>query len=98
MFVDGGYTPLSLAPRIAFKEKVTWAAVEIDLDRKLESSEIDLRLAEFEKLATSRSLAIGRISNSPISLAHLSAWIKTLPDKGIELVPVSALANKQLIR
>ncbi len=98
MFVDGGYTPLSLAPRIAFKEKVTWAAVEIDLDKKLEGSKIDLKLAEFEKLATSRSLAIGRISNSPISLARLSAWIKTLPDKGIELVPVSALANKQLIR
>ena len=98
MFVDGGYTPFSLVPRIAFKEKVTWAAVEIDLDRKLEGSAIDLKLAEFEKLATSRSLAIGRISNSPVSLARLSAWIKTLSDKGIELVPVSALANKQLIR
>ena len=98
MFVDGGYTPASLAPRIAFKEKVTWAAVEIDLDRKLEGAEIDLKLAEFEKLATSRSLAIARISNSPVSLARLSAWIKTLPDKGIDLVPVSALANKQLIR
>lgn len=98
MFVDGGYSSFSIVPRVAFKEKVTWAAVEIDLDKKLASSEIDLKLAEFEKLATSRSLAIGRISNSPISLARLSAWIKTLPDKGIELVPVSALANKQLIR
>ena len=98
MFVDGGYTPASLAPRIALKEKAIWAAVEIDLDRKLEGREIDLKLAEFEKLATSRALAIARISNSPLSLARLSAWVKTLSDKGIDLVPVSALANKQLIR
>lgn len=98
MFVDGGYSFDSLVPRIAFKEKATWAAVEIELDSELEGSKIDIKLAEFEKLAQRRTLSIARISNSPVSLEHLSKWIKSLDKKGIDLVPVSSLANKQLVR
>ena len=98
MFVDGGYTLETLVPRIAFKEEVTWAAVEMELDTDLDEKKIDQKLDELEKLAERRLITIARISPYPVSLARLSAWIKTLSDKGIELVPVSSLANKQLVR
>ena len=98
MFVDGGYTLETLVPRIAFKEQVTWAAVEMEIDTELDGEKIEEKLAALETLAQRRSISIGRISPYPVSIAHLSEWIKTLQDKGIDLVPVSSLANKQLVR
>ena len=98
MFVDSGDAPQSLVPRVAFKNKATWAAVEVNLDRNPSADAIDHQLGEFEALARRRIISIARISAYPVSLDRLSAWIKTLNEKGIELVPVSALANKQLLR
>ena len=98
MFVDGGYTLETLVPRIAFKEQATWAAVEMEIDTDLDEQKIKQQFAELENLAQRRSITIARISPYPVSLFTLSEWIKTLGDKGIDLVPVSSLANKQLVR
>ncbi|MDH3335824.1 MAG: divergent polysaccharide deacetylase family protein, partial [Rhodospirillaceae bacterium] len=98
MFVDGGYTMETLVPRIAFKEQAIWAAVEMEIDTDLDESKIKQKLAELETLSQRRAITIARISPYPVSLSVLSEWIKTLGDKGIDLVPVSALANKQLVR
>lgn len=98
MYVDGGDAPQSVVPRVAFKNKAIWAAVEVNLDRDPSGKAIDAKLVEFEALARRRVISIARISAYPVSLERLSAWIKTLNEKGIDLVPVSALANKQLLR
>lgn len=97
MYVDGGAQD-SLGARVAYGAGEKWAAVELVLDARPGRKALELQLAEFEALAKKRAQAVARISTDPISLQMLSQWFRTLGDKGLQLVPVSALANKQLIR
>lgn len=97
MYVDGGAEG-SLGTRSAYKVDVPWATVEIDFDRAQSAAEFQNLLGEFEALARKRALSIARVSATPLSMARLQAWLATLDDKGFQLVPVSALAKKQLIR
>ncbi|MEG3619861.1 divergent polysaccharide deacetylase family protein [Magnetovibrio sp. PR-2] len=97
MYVDGGAQD-SLGTRAAYKLKTNWAAVEVTLDDKPGRAAFKARLAEFEELAKRRALSIARVSASPMALELLSVWLRSLNEKGLKLVPVSSLANKQLIR
>ncbi|MBF0251168.1 MAG: divergent polysaccharide deacetylase family protein, partial [Alphaproteobacteria bacterium] len=97
MYVDGGAED-SLAPRVAFKEKMRWAMVDIELDANPGRADIDEQLKAFEELAKKRSKAIARISATPLALQRLGLWLNELEAKGLQLVPVSSLANKQIIR
>jgi len=97
MYVDGGASG-SLGTRVAYKLNAPWAAVEMNLDDAQSRAELDSQLQELADLAQKRSIAVGRVSATPMSLERLSAWIATLDQKGFQLVPISALAKKQLIR
>jgi len=97
MFVDGGVAG-SLGPRVAYKEGLPWAAVELNLDEVEGRAALDRQLVEAESLAKKRAMTLVRVSSTPLSVARLNAWLKTLDAKGIRLVPVSALAKKQLVR
>jgi len=97
MYVDGG-APGSLGTRSAYKINIPWAAVELNLDAAQSGAAFDLQLEEFSQLAQKRAVAIARVSATPLSMQRLSAWLGTLDQQGFQLVPVSALATKQLIR
>lgn len=97
MYVDGGVQD-SLGTRVAYSVGAKWASVELTLDDLPGRKALALQLEELEGLAQKRAIAIARISADPASLKGLSDWLKTLKDKRLQLVPVSALANKQLIR
>ena len=97
MYVDGG-APGSLGTRSAYKMNIPWAAVEINLDQAQGRAELDEQLQTFVELAHKRAIAVARVSASPLTLTRLGAWLATLDQKGLQLVPVSALAKKQLIR
>lgn len=97
MYVDGGAQD-SLGTRSAYKLKTNWATVEISLDDQPGRAAIEAQLKEFEDLAKRRALSIARVSASPMALEQLSVWLRSLNEKGLKLVPVSSLANKQLIR
>lgn len=97
MYVDGG-VPGSLGTRSAYKMNIPWAAVEIDLDESQGREALQSQLQALSDLAQKRSIAIARVSATPLSMSLVSAWIAGLDQQGFELVPVSALAKKQLIR
>ena len=97
MYVDGGAQD-SLGTRSAYKLKANWATVELTLDEQQGRGAFDAKLTEFEELAKRRALSIARVSASPLALEQLSVWLRSLNEKGLKLVPVSSLANKQLIR
>lgn len=97
MYVDGG-APGSLGTRSAYKLNIPWAAVEVDLDQAQGRAALDRQLQELADLAQKRAIAIARVSATPLSMQQLGAWLTTLDQQGFQLVPVSALANKQLIR
>ena len=97
MYVDGGAED-SLGTRVAYQVGAKWATVELTLDATPGRAALELQFQELETLAKKRAIAIARISASPLALERLTAWLKTFDEKGLQLVPVSSLANKQLIR
>ena len=97
MYVDGGAED-SLGSRVAYQVGAKWATVDLTLDNIAGGAALELQLLELEALAKKRAIAIARISVSPLALQRLSTWLKSLEGKGLQLVPVSSLANKQLIR
>jgi len=97
MYVDGGVKG-SQGTRVAYKEKMPWASVELNLDKVAGQAALLRQFNELEALAQKRSMTVARISATPLSLKMLADWLKTLPGKQMRLVPVSSLANKQLIR
>ena len=97
MYVDGGAED-SRGTRVAYQVGAKWATVDLILDNTPGRAALDLQFQEFEALAKKRAVAIARVSANPLALERLAAWLKTLDGKGLQLVPVSSLANKQLIR
>ena len=97
MYVDGGVQG-SLGTRAAYKLNVPWAAVEINLDHAQSRAALRGQLEEFAQLAQKRAISVARVSATPLAMAELSIWLGALEQKGFQLVPVSALAKKQLIR
>lgn len=97
MYVDGGVED-SLGTRVAYQVGAKWASVELTLDTEPGRAAFDLQLQAFEDLAKKRAVSVASVSANPMVLEKLAAWLKTLSEKGLVLVPVSSLANKQLIR
>jgi polysaccharide deacetylase 2 family uncharacterized protein YibQ len=54
---------------------------------------VDRELARLEQAARQRGSAIGTASAFPVSVERIARWAAALESKGIELVPVSALAE-----
>jgi hypothetical protein len=52
---------------------------------------IDAELAALEKIAIQRGSALGTSGSYPITIERVKVWAQTLEQKGLALVPVSAL-------
>ncbi len=69
------------------------ASVSIWLDRDLAPEAIDREIKAAEALAKRTGSAVVLARPYPVTLAHLSAWLKTLERKGIAVAPISAVAK-----
>ncbi|OHC83248.1 MAG: hypothetical protein A3G73_07515 [Rhodospirillales bacterium RIFCSPLOWO2_12_FULL_67_15] len=96
MIVDGGGTPNTLVPRVATALGQPAAVVDVMIDAEPSRAAIEAKLAELETLARSGKAAVGLAQPLPVTLDRLVAWISTLEGKGIALVPVSAVAGRQV--
>ena len=96
MIVDGGGTPNTLVPRVAAALGQPAAVVDVMIDTEPSRAGIEAKLAELETLARSGKAAVGIAQALPVTLDRLVAWIPTLEGKGIALVPVSAVAGRQV--
>lgn len=72
---------------------VPTASVSIWLDRDLAPEAIEREIKAAEALAKRTGSAVVLARPYPVTLAHLSAWLKTLERKGIAVAPVSAVAK-----
>jgi polysaccharide deacetylase 2 family uncharacterized protein YibQ len=61
------------------------------LDEAPSAARIDLALGALEAAALRDGSAVGWARGYPVALDRLAAWAETLPDKGLRLVPASAL-------
>lgn len=66
------------------------------IDAGLSAETIDAELKALEEKAKESGYAIGMGRPYPVTIQRLSAWVKTLEGKGIELVPLSSLKAEKL--
>lgn len=93
-FFDDGSSPRSIAPQAAGSLAVPFGKGDIALDAVPTPTEIDRALNKLESTARERGVAIGTASALPVSIERIGAWIKTLSDRGILLVPLTTAMLK----
>jgi polysaccharide deacetylase 2 family uncharacterized protein YibQ len=93
-FFDDGSSPRSIAPQAAGSFAVPFGKGDIALDAVPTPTEIDRALNKLESVARERGVAVGTASALPVSIERVGAWIKTLSDRGILLVPLTTAMLK----
>ena len=67
---------------------------DVFLDNEPDKERIQAQLLELEKISRRRGYAIGIGHPYDATVAALSEWLDTLPDKGIVLVPLSKVQGR----
>jgi polysaccharide deacetylase 2 family uncharacterized protein YibQ len=94
IYFDDGASPRSVAGQIAGASNLSYARAETVLDAVPTASEIDGALARLEATARARGVAIASASVLPVTIDRISQWVRGAEDRGIVLVPVSAVASR----
>ena len=95
MFVDSGASLRSVAARMATRIGLARAINNRFIDVKASREAIDQRLSELERIARTSGHALGVGTTYPVTFERVGRWLRRFEKKGLILVPVSALANKQ---
>jgi polysaccharide deacetylase 2 family uncharacterized protein YibQ len=66
-------------------------AADVVIDERPARAEIEARLAELERIALERGVALGVSGPSPLSLDRLAIWAPQVATRGLVLAPVSAV-------
>ena len=93
MVLDSRVAPHGVVTDMAVSSGVPVATVTQRLDSDLSPEAIATVLDDLEKTARQNGRAIGIASPSPIMIAQLQAWAKSLPQRGIALAPLSAMVK-----
>lgn len=70
-----------------------FARADMVLDFDVSAEAVAAKLAELEAMARLRGFAIASASAFPVTIQQIALWAETAVRDGIELVPVTALAN-----
>ncbi len=93
MTVDTHIAPHGAVTDLAHDMKIPVAVANNRVDENLSPAAIDAALQQLEQAARLNGSAIGIFTPAPVVIDHLQKWLKTLPQQGIALAPVSALAQ-----
>jgi len=96
MFVDGS-ARRTAAPKIASEIGLVKAFVNIVLDDPPERQSLDRKLKSVESILKLQPVAVAVIHAYPSSIQRLNVWMKTMADRKMSLVPLSAVADKQFV-
>ncbi|QCO14691.1 divergent polysaccharide deacetylase family protein [Azospirillum brasilense] len=95
MVLDARANPRSVAGTLAGQAGVPRAFADRVIDRDLSRGAIDDQLAELEAIAKANGAAVGIGAPYPSTIERINLWLTGLADRGIAIVPVSAVANMQ---
>ncbi|MGB1539961.1 MAG: divergent polysaccharide deacetylase family protein, partial [Rickettsiales bacterium] len=79
--------------QISQKASVPVLSADLILDERIPESHIKQKLAQLEDLAQKQGYAIGIGRSFPVTVELVGIWAKSLQQKGIRLVPITALAE-----
>ncbi len=92
MFLDDGTSARSVAAELALPDRVPFAAGDTVIDTERSRNAILKKLDELENTARARGYAVGTGSAFGETVEAVASWVKEARRRGIEIVPVSAIA------
>ena len=92
LYLDDGSSARSVAPELALKNGVPFAAGDAAIDAVRERGDILKKLDELEATARAKGFAIGTGSAFDVTVDAVIAWVDEAKKRGIEIVPISAVA------
>lgn len=94
MMLDAAVAGSRALRRLAEDLGVAFVRADLRVDRNQGRGAIDDQLARLEELARETGGAIGLGTPYPTTLERVSRWLRLLPDRGIAVVPVSAMVGR----
>lgn len=92
LYLDDGSSARSLAPELAPPNKVPVAVADTVVDAQRDRGAIMKKLDELERTARAKGYAVGTASAFDVTVDAVSAWVAEAKKRGIEIVPISAIA------
>ena len=92
-YLDDGSSARSVAPELAVHDRVPLAIADTAIDAEQDRGAILKKLDELEATARAKGFAIGTGSAFDVTVDAVAAWINEAKKRGIEIVPVSAVAS-----
>lgn len=92
-YVDDGSSARSTAADLAARDGVPLAIADTQIDAVQERGEILKKLDQLEATARAKGFAIGTGSAFDTTVDAVAAWVNEAKKRGIEIVPISALAS-----
>jgi uncharacterized protein len=94
MYLDDGSSARSRAAEVA-GSTTPFVRADMVLDADLSAEAIDDRLNQLRAVAHERGYAVATATAFPVTIERLAAFAKTAAQKGITLVPLSAIAENR---
>ena len=92
-YIDDGSSARSRAPELATQDGVPIAVVDTQIDAAQDRSSILKKLDELEATARAKGFALGTGSAFDVTVDAVASWANEAKMRGIEIVPISAVAN-----
>jgi polysaccharide deacetylase 2 family uncharacterized protein YibQ len=93
LYLDSRYGADCAGPQIAAELHLAGAANDRFLDIEPSRAAIDGRLEQLEREARAKNEVVAIAMPYPVTIDRVSAWAKSLDDKGIALAPISVIAD-----
>lgn len=93
LYLDDGSSARSVAPELATKAGAPIAVGDTAIDTVRDRGEILKKLDELERIARAKGFAIGTGAAFDVTVDAVASWIQEARKRGIEIVPVSAVAS-----
>lgn len=91
-YIDDGSSARSLAPDVALKDGVPFVAGDTVIDAVQDRGAILKKLDSLEATARAKGTAVGIGSAFDLTVDTVSSWVAEAKKRGIEIVPISAVA------
>ena len=92
MYLDDGSSARSQAEELARSLRAPYAAADMTIDLERDKAAILVKLDDLERIARAKGSAIGIGNAFDVTVAAVTEWAAEAKRRGIEIVPVSALA------
>ena len=92
-YLDDGSSARSLAPELAAPNRVPLAVADTAIDAEQDRGAILKKLDQLESTARAKGFAIGTGSAFAVTVDAVTTWIAEAKKRGIEIVPLSAVAS-----